>query len=106
MDKLDLIFKKQKQLQTKMKYELKWQENISINVLAAKVELTELLQETNWRPWKTIKEIDKNKLIEEYIDIIHFIINLALLLDITPSKLYNEYCKKNEINHKRQQQKY
>ena len=54
-------------------------------------------EETAWR-----KDLAK----DEAIDAFHFMLNILLLLDITPEELVNRYVKKNTINHVRQDNNY
>lgn len=71
--------------------------------LALIVEVTEFLNEVNWRPWKkTQKDVDFTKLKEEFIDILHFVLILGLLLGLDSTEIKKIYSKKMVINEKRQ----
>ena len=71
--------------------------------LALIVEATEVLNETNWKPWKkTPKVLNEEKIKEEIIDALHFVIELALLMEMRPLDILKEYISKMEINQKRQ----
>ena len=49
----------------------------------------------------------RDKIVEEYIDAFHFMIQLGLQLGITTEQEINDaYIKKNEINHVRQSNNY
>jgi len=56
-------------------------------VLAMQVEQVELLQELPWKPWKYAEDhsclIDMQKLIEEWVDCLFFLIDQALVLKIS-----------------------
>ncbi len=46
------------------------------NMLALIVEATEVLNEVNWKPWKPeLKVIDRDKLLEELVDVLQFWVN-------------------------------
>lgn len=76
-------------------------------------ELHEMLRELPYfKPWKKYDwtegeeawHMDLAK--DEAIDAFHFMLNILLLLDITPEELVNRYFKKNTINHVRQDNNY
>ena len=64
-------------------------------------EAVELQRLTSWKWWKQIQPIDYQKAREELADIWHFVVDLSLVLGLTPEKLVEEYQRKNLINHKR-----
>ena len=75
--------------------------------LALIVEVTEFLAEINWKPWKkTQKDVDCAKVKEEFIDILHFFLILALLLDLDATEIKTIYDKKMAINEARQKSGY
>lgn len=86
-------------------------EHLVYQVLMAQAELIELL---NWLPWKKhkreygrdISEAERQAAAEEVVDLFHFVLNMAILLGITPETLYKLYVAKNEINHARQDKGY
>lgn len=76
-------------------------------------ELHEMLRELpHFKPWKKYDWSEeeaawrKNLAKDEAIDAFHFMLNILLLLDITPEELVNRYVKKNTINHVRQDNNY
>lgn len=77
-------------------------ENIQTFVLAAIVELTEFIQELNWKPWKQInKEVDYDKVVSEFADVLAFIGTLLVLLDsmgVDPQQVAAAYIEKELIN--------
>ncbi len=69
--------------------------------LALNVELGELLQELNWKPWKEPREIDKPRVIDEFADVLAFMGILLVYLDrmgVSTSDLVAGYQKKTDIN--------
>jgi dimeric dUTPase (all-alpha-NTP-PPase superfamily) len=76
-------------------------------------ELHELLRELPcFKPWKsytwTATELveHENNAKEEFIDALHFMLNIALALGMSAEDIYNEYMRKNKINHDRQDNAY
>jgi hypothetical protein len=71
-----------------------------------------------WKRWKkahgeydTIKfsdlsESDQLECKFEVIDMLHFFMNYAVSIGMTPAEMYNMYMSKNEENHARQQNGY
>lgn len=69
--------------------------------LALIVELAELLQELNWKPWKEPREVDLDKVVEEFADILAFLGYIILWLEDMgkmPGHLAIAYQVKTEIN--------
>lgn len=107
MDRLEEIFKLQSQLDEKIvaKHNVNFTLDtwIEKEILAIISELGEVLDETNFKWWKNPREIDKNALKEEIIDVFHFLISLCLKVNISPQELYEAYINKNKENHLRQE---
>lgn len=81
---------------------------INMNILSIHTELSELLQETNWKHisilygWKQAKKnISYKKVIEELADILHFFFNIMLAFNINYDELIKAYKLKNIKNQKR-----
>jgi len=94
--------------------------NISLlkdNILYAIEELAELL---DWLPFKSWKNYTKEDYIStekdgklnlyeikmELIDVLHFILNICLILGLKEQDIYKLFYLKNKINHKRQDTNY
>lgn len=75
------------------------------NVLAAIDELTEFLNETQWKPWAEGQgEInDRDAAMEELVDTLHFVGNLLCMLSVTDEELDVIYAKKMLVNAQRQE---
>ncbi|OFW55822.1 MAG: hypothetical protein A2Y75_05245 [Candidatus Solincola sediminis] len=81
-------------------------------VLAAQVELVEVLNETSWKSWADANFFNHEAFIGELADVVHFIINLYLvaLPLASPNTLAETICRtfvaKNHTNHRRQDDGY
>lgn len=116
MDKLEEIFKKQEELQSRFLdvEEIPYnQEYININILACLDELSEVLRETQWKNpkyikygWKKTQEFNLLNYKKELIDLLHFYINLCLSAGIDANELFDMYIQKNKENHGRQNNDY
>ena len=114
-DMLEDIFKRQKEVDAFIKETKKaqgldfnhdegqWIDKITSAIIAEAVELKE---ESNWKWWKKPKEIDREAVKKELVDILHFWASLCTRLGITPKEIYESYLEKNEENRKRQQRGY
>lgn len=70
-------------------------------------ELSEILNWTNWKHWKSKKyPIDETQIKYEIIDLLHFVISLALLYGMTADEMYKKYMIKNKENFNRQKRGY
>ncbi len=108
MDKLEQIFEMQQKLNNYIIKNHSLQEQytpdvwIQKNILALISELSEVLDEVNFKWWKSKRPIDSNALKEELVDVFHFLVSMCLNAGMTAEDLYNIYLKKNEENIKRQ----
>jgi hypothetical protein len=71
-----------------------------------------------WKPWKKnhrearrkeFTELTPEELMElkfEWIDLMHFMFNIAIAIDLTPNEIYNMYFAKNQENINRQENGY
>ena len=69
-------------------------------------EAAELQRLTNWKWWKEPKPLNLPEAREELIDILHFLVDAAMELDMDAEQLFIEYRKKMQINIKRQEEGY
>ncbi|OLF86374.1 dUTPase [Bacillus paralicheniformis] len=70
--------------------------------LAMESEIDEIRREVNWKWWKNPKEIDREALQGEVIDMWHFLLSLSRIVGLTPESIYDVYMAKNAENHARQ----
>lgn len=76
-------------------------------------ELHEMMRELqffkDWKQYDWDDDVVQQKwqaAREEFVDVVHFFINIALALDLSPEELTKEYLAKNHINHVRQDNNY
>jgi dimeric dUTPase (all-alpha-NTP-PPase superfamily) len=75
--------------------------------IAVSCETTELLDALPWKPWKkSYKEIDLNNVHIEIIDILMFVIELAIIWGLDAKTLFALYSKKMQENFDRQARGY
>lgn len=76
---------------------------IQKEILAIISELSEILDEVNFKWWKDPQEIDQDRLTEEIVDVLHFFVSMCLKAGIGPDDLYQAYVQKNKENFSRQE---
>lgn len=75
---------------------------IKENLFALIVEVTEALDEINWKPWRARdKIIDREKLAEELVDVLQFWLNAASAAGLTAPKIAETYYRKLRVCHER-----
>ncbi|MEG2084401.1 MAG: dUTPase [Clostridia bacterium] len=107
MDKLDKIFFMQNKfdsdlIKNRHLEDITPEQWIQKQVLAMLSELSELLDEVNFKWWKNPKPLDKPATKEELVDILHFFVGMCLRMGMTSEELYQIYMKKNKENFDRQ----
>lgn len=106
MDKLDRIFELQKLLNDdiikRRHIEFSREEWMQKEVLAMLSELSEVLDEVNFKWWKNKKPVDDDALRGEIVDILHFLISMCLFSGMDANELYERYLLKNKENFDRQ----
>jgi len=107
MDKLEVIFSLQKQLDEDIVVRrnlshITPHEWIQKDVLAMIAELGELLNEVNFKWWKNPKQIDQAAINEELIDVLHFFISMCIRAGMSAEDVYRIYVEKNKENFDRQ----
>ena len=118
MDKLDNIFMYQEIFQNKLApdrfdNDKNTQQYVNQMILALMEETVEIMRTTAYKNpeyvkygWKKHQEIDYDNMKEEIADLLHFLVNLAMVAGMGSTELYEIYCKKNKINHNRQEDGY
>ena len=107
MDKLEQIFfmqqsfnqtlRDQRQLQ-----DIGMEEWIQRETLAMISELSELLDEVNFKWWKNKKPVSETRVKEELVDILHFFVSMCLDAGMDAEELHRMYLEKNKVNFDRQ----
>ena len=89
------------------------QQYINQNILALHEEATEIMRETAYKNpdyvpfgWKKEQKFNAEKFKEEIIDIVHFVLNLAIISGMDSKEFYKRYLGKNKENHERQKNGY
>lgn len=117
---LDRMLQKQEELQKRLGYDFRsmTQEEITAYIKEFSIHLTQELHEMLYelpyfKPWKDYRamtteeyENSMNNARMEFIDMLHFMLNIALALDMSGKDIYNMYMAKNKENHKRQDEGY
>ena len=107
MDRLERIFELQKSfndelIQRRGLEGIPMEKWIQMQTLATVSELSELLDEVNFKWWKNPKPVNKDALKEEMVDILHFFVSMCLSAGMDAGELYDRYLKKNQENFDRQ----
>ncbi len=108
---LRIMFALQKDFQKKNKWidfknkSVRYKEERTQMMLFAVIEeAVELKRELNLKEWKkTRHSVSTDKVKEELIDMLHFIINIALIWGLEPEDLFDEFIDKQMINRVRQE---
>lgn len=107
MDKYDKLIHYQKSLMDIYNHRREYQEmsqavKLMNTLLAILEELIEIKKELGLKPWKNPQMVNREKLVEEFADLMHFFLQLQILLDISPEEAFLAYKKKCAINVQRQ----
>ncbi len=106
MDRLETIFALQEQLDTdiaaRRKLEFDYETWMQKDILATMDELTELLNELNYKWWKNPKPLDEAAIAGELVDVLHFFVSMCLRSGLDAEALYRGYLDKNQENFDRQ----
>jgi dimeric dUTPase (all-alpha-NTP-PPase superfamily) len=108
-DTLERIFNEQKKLVEYLgedRYPKRTDERVSALMTAIIHEAIELQDLTSWKWWKRPTSFEIKKAQTELIDILHFVIQAALELEMTPRKVMEVYMNKNYINRERKRSGY
>ena len=111
-DKLDEIFKMQQALNLKIgvdtahmtdEQRIQW----VLNYCRAKTqEIAELTDSVPWKWWAKYQKFDKQNARVEVVDLLHFLISIAQVLEMTPEDFSEAYAKKHKVNLARQDSGY
>ncbi len=106
LDKLDQIFQLQESLDSDIaaRRNLDYPREVWLQkeVLAMISELSEVLDEVNFKWWKNPKPLDESALKGELVDVLHFFVSMCLKSDMTADELFSLYQAKNRENFDRQ----
>ena len=105
-DRLEMIFRLQKALDEdimeRRKLDFPYEVWMQKDILACMDELTELLNELNWKWWKNEKPLDPEAIRGELVDVLHFFVSMCLRSGMSAQDLFEGYISKNKENFDRQ----
>ena len=106
MDKLEKIFEMQKLLDddiaARRNLDFTTEEWMQKEVLPMLSELSEVLDEVNFKWWKNKKPLDTDALRGELVDILHFFVSMCIRSGMDADELFARYIEKNKENFDRQ----
>lgn len=107
MDKLENIFRYQQAFDTELAEQrgltgISMEQWIQKETLAMLSELAELIDEVNFKWWKNEKPVDKDRVKDELVDILHFFVSMCLKTGMSAEELHERYLNKNKENFARQ----
>ena len=111
-DKLEEIFRLQEQLNHKIGVDTarmtdeQRQEWVLNYCRAMTQEIAELTDSVPWKWWAKYQKYDGQNVRVEIVDLFHFLISLAQVAGMSADDVFRAYCKKNEVNFKRQDSGY
>ncbi|MEM1994829.1 MAG: dUTPase [Nitrososphaerales archaeon] len=109
VDTLEEIFKLQKEYVSTFSFERypkSLEARISALCTAIIHEAVELQDLTSWKWWKTSKGFEVERAKEELIDILHFLVQAFIEMNLSPNDILNLYRAKNYVNRERAQSGY
>ncbi|MCO5051779.1 MAG: dUTPase [Verrucomicrobiae bacterium] len=69
-------------------------------------EIAELVDSVPWKWWAKYQQFDEQNARVEVVDLFHFLISMAQVLGMSADDVFAAYCKKNQVNFKRQETGY
>jgi len=111
-DKLEAMFYLQKLLNRRIGVDTdkmddakrqQWMLNYCRALTQEAAELTDCMP---WKWWASYQKFDKQNARVEIVDLLHFVISLAQVMEITPEELFEAYTKKHRVNLARQESGY
>ena len=105
-DRLEMIFRLQSALDgdimERRHLDFPYEVWMQKDILACMDELTELLNELNWKWWKNPKPLDPEAIKGELVDVLHFFVSMCLRSGMSAQDLFDGYVAKNRENFDRQ----
>ena len=106
MDRLAQIFEMQGALNENIRERralaFSREEWIQKHTLAMISELSELLDEVNFKWWKNPRPVNEGSLKEELVDVLHFFVSMCIDAGMDAEELHRRYLAKNQENFDRQ----
>jgi len=76
------------------------------HIIAILAECGELLETINWKHWKKPTPVHREEVLKELVDLLHFVLAIAVVWNFGVPDILDEYIKKNVINFQRQKEGY
>jgi dimeric dUTPase (all-alpha-NTP-PPase superfamily) len=111
-DKLDEIFRLQEQLNARLGVNTnemndEERQHWMLNYCRAmSQEIAELTDSVPWKWWAKYQKFDKQNARVEVVDLLHFLISLAQVLEMSADDVFSAYTKKHKVNLDRQDSGY
>lgn len=111
-DKLDELFRLQKELNerigvhTDQMTESERQQWLLNYCRAMNQEVAELTDCVPWKWWAKYQQFDKQNAQVEIVDLFHFLISAAQVMEISSAEIFEAYTKKHRVNLDRQESGY
>ena len=111
-DKLDELFRLQKQLNqrigvdTDRMTDVERQQWLLNYCRAMSQEVAELTDCVPWKWWAKYQTFDRQNALVEVVDLFHFLISAAQVLELSADEIFEAYTKKHAVNLNRQESGY
>ena len=69
-------------------------------------EIAELTDCVPWKWWAKYQKFDVQNARVEIVDLLHFLVSLAQVMELTPDEIFEAYAKKHAVNLARQESGY
>ena len=69
-------------------------------------EIAELTDCVPWKWWAKYQKFDKQNARVEIVDLLHFLVSMAQVMELTPDDIFEAYTKKHRVNLARQESGY
>jgi len=69
-------------------------------------EIAELTDCVPWKWWAKYQKFDRQNARVEIVDLLHFLVSLAQVMELTPDDIFEAYTKKHRVNLARQKSGY
>jgi dimeric dUTPase (all-alpha-NTP-PPase superfamily) len=111
-DKLDEIFRLQRELNLRIGVdtvnmnESERQQWVLNYCRAMSQEIAELTDCVPWKWWARYQTFDRQNARVEIVDLVHFLVSLAQVMQLTPDDVFEAYTRKHAVNVARQESGY
>jgi dimeric dUTPase (all-alpha-NTP-PPase superfamily) len=111
-DKLDELFRLQRELNLRIGVdtahmtEEQRQQWLLNYCRAISQEVAELTDCVPWKWWAKYQKFDKQNARVEIVDLLHFLISMAQVMELTPDDIFEAYTRKHRVNLARQDSGY